>query len=121
MKSSDPARKTIARHPSHLGSYRKAPRGSASASFASIGSIGGSTTNVMHARGGRAFQASDAARLKASPSFDRDGGGKSTPRTRRTQRKTDLPFVSLVSMVCQRRQFRSAKPRRTALDGGRER
>ena len=37
-------RKTMARNPSHFGSYRNpAPAGRSSASFASIGSIGGST------------------------------------------------------------------------------
>src|SRR5437773_7328723 len=46
MNNSDPPRKTIARNPSHFGSYRNAPTGSSSASFASIGSIGGSTANV---------------------------------------------------------------------------
>src|SRR5258708_17614754 len=34
-------RKTIARKPSHFGSYRNAPDGIASASFASMGSTGG--------------------------------------------------------------------------------
>src|SRR5438034_11380137 len=42
MNTSDPPRNMIARNPSHLGSYRNAPSvGSSSASFASIGSIGG--------------------------------------------------------------------------------
>jgi hypothetical protein len=31
----------MARNPSHFGSYKKGPTGIASASFASIGSIGG--------------------------------------------------------------------------------
>ena len=39
-------RKTIARNPSHFGSYRKpSPTGSSVASFASIGSIGGAIAN----------------------------------------------------------------------------
>src|SRR6266849_1827973 len=50
MYTSDPPRKTSARNPSHLGSYRKAPVGSSSASFASIGSIGGSTANILNSQ-----------------------------------------------------------------------
>src|SRR5688572_13907156 len=47
MKRSDDPRNTIARKPSHFGSYmRPSPVGSRSASFASIGSIGGSIGNV---------------------------------------------------------------------------
>ena len=46
MNTSEPPRNTIARKPSHLGSYRKpSPAGSSSASFASIGSIGGAIGN----------------------------------------------------------------------------
>ena len=42
-----PSRKTIARNPSHFGSYRnRLASGSASASFASIGSTGGAIANV---------------------------------------------------------------------------
>src|SRR5713101_278817 len=42
MKTSEASRNTIARNPSHLGSKRKLPpSGRASASLASIGSIGG--------------------------------------------------------------------------------
>src|SRR5882757_5563060 len=42
MNTSAAPRNTIARKPSHLGSYRNAPsEGSSVASFASIGSIGG--------------------------------------------------------------------------------
>src|SRR6476620_2869515 len=43
MKTSPLRRKTMARKPSHLGSYRTSPSGgTASATFANIGSIGGS-------------------------------------------------------------------------------
>src|SRR5690606_10447945 len=44
MKTSSRPRKTSARKPSHFGSYKKSPaEGSASVSFASIGSIGGAS------------------------------------------------------------------------------
>src|SRR5437867_7240574 len=43
MYTSDSPRNTIARKPSHFGSYKNGPAGSSSASFASIGSIGGAT------------------------------------------------------------------------------
>ncbi len=47
MNASSPPRKTIARKPSHFGSYRKLPpAGIASAVFASIGSIGGAIANM---------------------------------------------------------------------------
>src|SRR5689334_899099 len=46
MKSSAVPRNTIARNPSHFGSYRYSPcGGSSSASFASIGSTGGTIGN----------------------------------------------------------------------------
>src|SRR5580700_8560184 len=46
MNTSGPPRKTIARKPSHFGSYsRPPPAGSSSASLASIGSIGGVIAN----------------------------------------------------------------------------
>src|SRR5439155_13170860 len=45
--TSDPPRKTIARNPSHLGSYKNAPAGSSSASLGSIVSIGGATAKMV--------------------------------------------------------------------------
>src|SRR4029077_9353133 len=45
MKTSEPPRNTMARNPSHFGSYKKGPAGIACASFASIGSMGGSMGN----------------------------------------------------------------------------
>ena len=47
MKRSDPWRNTIARKPSHFGSYRNPPpSGNASASLASMGSTGGAMANA---------------------------------------------------------------------------
>ena len=47
MNTSEPPRKTIARNPSHFGSYRNVPAaGSFSASLASMGSIGGAMANA---------------------------------------------------------------------------
>ena len=50
---SAPSRNTMARNPSHFGSYRQpSPRGSSVWSFASIGGIGGFTgrgmPHIMH-------------------------------------------------------------------------
>src|ERR1044071_2633844 len=47
MKTSPPARNTIARKPSHFGSIRNVPpsAGSSSVSLANIGSMGGTTGN----------------------------------------------------------------------------
>src|SRR5215510_3703185 len=48
MKTSESPRKTIARKPSHFGSYRnRPPSGSSSESLASIGSIGGAIGNPL--------------------------------------------------------------------------
>src|SRR5439155_11134477 len=51
MNTSDAPRNTMARKPSHFGSYRKSPSGRASASLASIGSMGGARGSGL-ARGG---------------------------------------------------------------------
>src|SRR4051794_41764641 len=46
MNTSEAPRNTMARNPSHFGSYRKpSPAGSSVASLASIGSIGGAIAN----------------------------------------------------------------------------
>src|SRR5947209_1409356 len=67
---SAPSRNTMARNPSHFGSYRQpSPRGSSSWSFASIGGTGGFTgsvtTHIMHDAGARQAARGYGARAMA--------------------------------------------------------
>src|SRR5258707_375154 len=74
MYTSSPPRNTIARKPSHFGSNRNAPSGMASASLASIGSMGASIANadVMTQRTARASfdQLHDAGVARAGQLMD---------------------------------------------------
>src|SRR5438309_1318083 len=67
---SAPSRNTMARNPSHFGSYSQpSPRGSSVWSFASIGGIGGftgrATAHMMHRRGARQAARGYGARAMA--------------------------------------------------------
>src|SRR6476646_3917655 len=65
MKTSPPPRNTMARNPSHFGSYRKSPGGTSATSLASIGSTGGSMGKPVTAIAAM-LQRSAAARYTAT-------------------------------------------------------